>query len=437
MIGRARSACSIRVLVDVRDGEAGPLRRAMAFLFCLLAANYLIRPVRDAMGIAAGPAHLPALFLGTLAMMLVAAPVLSARLRRPGRPLLPLAARGAQLVLVGFYVAFQSLGPAGYEIAARVFFVWASVVNLLAVSVGWGTLAGCFGNEPAHRLFGLIAAGGTLGATFGSSVAGLLAARAGAASPLLAAAACLELGRLAASRLPRPNARPDLAADGGDLPRPPGQEPRRRSPYPIGLGLWTLLFTSSSAIIYMEQARIVATSLGEPSTRAAFFARVDLLVNLLGLFLQVVVAGRLLSILGAGVATALLPIVTLAGVVFLDLRPGLATLQWFQVVRRSVDYAIARPAREVFCTALARDEMLRAKGLIDTAVYRAGDAAGAWLYGILAAMPGLGPAASLAIVPIAVAWFALSLALGRAMNRRTAELASAPFHPEDLPSAPP
>ncbi|QEH35949.1 hypothetical protein OJF2_45060 [Aquisphaera giovannonii] len=424
----------LRAVADVRDGEEGPLLRGMAFLFCVLAANYLVRPVRDEMGLAAGRAHLPALFLGTLAAMLVAAPMLSARLRRPGRPLLPAAVRATQFVLVASFAAFWWILPEGHRPSARAFFVWASVANLLAVSVAWGTLAGRFGNEPAHRLFGLIAAGGTLGAVAGSSLAGLLVARVGTVAPLLAAAVVLELGLMAARSLPRADLNLGEARSGRDSQDHPAGPPRGRSPYPMGLGLWTLLFTSSSAVIYMEQARIVDLAIGDAASRAAFFARVDLYVNLLGLLLQVAVAGRVLAALGAGAATAMLPAVTLAGVVLLYLRPGLATLQWFQVVRRGVDYAIARPGREVFCTVLGRDEMLRSKGLIDTAVYRAGDAAGAWAYGALAAMPALGPAAPLAIVPLSVGWIALSLALGRAMNRRLAADRDAPSPATEAPA---
>ena len=96
-----------------------------------------------------------------------------------------------------------------------------------------------------------------------------------------------------------------------------------------------------------------------------------------------------------------LPAVTLAGAIVLAARPTLATVQWFQVVRRAVDYAIARPSREVFYTAVGRAELLGAKGLIDTAVYRAGDAAGAWAYGLLAAVPGLRPRAPRPRPPVA------------------------------------
>ena len=143
----------------------------------------------------------------------------------------------------------------------------------------------------------------------------------------------------------------------------------------MGLGLWTLLFTISSAFVYLEQARIVHAAISEPALRTAFFARIDLLVNVLGLALQVLLTGRALAFLGAGGSAAMLPLVTLAGAFLLAARPTVTTVQWFQVARRAVDYAIARPSREVFYTAVGRAELLGAKSLIDTAVYRAGDAA--------------------------------------------------------------
>ena len=88
------------------------------------------------------------------------------------------------------------------------------------------------------------------------------------------------------------------------------------------------------------------------------------------------------------------------------------------MARRAADYAIARPSREVFYTALGRAALSRSKGLIDTAVYRAGDAAGAWGYGLLAAIPGLSWAAPLGVVPLSLLWIGVSLGLGRALRRR-------------------
>jgi AAA family ATP:ADP antiporter len=413
---RRRPLDVLRAIAAVRDDEISSLSWACLFVFSLLAGNYLIRPVRDEMGIAGGPDSLPALFGGTLLSMLAVWPLLANRLgRRPGASGLAPIFRSIQVALLGFYAAFRLVPGAGQVWAARAFFVWASISNLLIVSIAWGSLAGRFTSDQAHRLFGLIAAGGTLGAIAGSSLAGLLAVKAGPIWLMLLAAGFLEAGLLAAHRLLGSPDGPGPASPPPDESDPSRDAHQRR--YMLGLGLWTLLFTTTSAIVYMEQARIVGASIDGAPARTAFFARIDWLVNVTGLILQVSLTGRILAWLGAGGSAALLPAITLGGAIVLALRPTVATVQWFQVARRAVDYAIARPSREVFYTVLGRAERTRTKGLIDTAIYRAGDAVGAWAYGLLVAIPGLSWAAPLGIVPLSIFWILVSLALGRALRR--------------------
>ncbi|MDR3618122.1 MAG: hypothetical protein P4L85_02140 [Paludisphaera borealis] len=418
--GSRRPFGVLRAIANVRDDELETLGRAGLFVFSLLAANYLIRPIRDEMGVAGGPKHLPALFAGTLAAMLLVWPLLSSWLgRRAGRSSLGPILRAQQVMLLAFFGAFQLVPAEGFAWTARLFFVWASVTNLLIVSLAWGSLAGRFTSDQARRLFGLIAAGGTLGAIAGSALAGVLGRYAGPSPLMLPAVVFLEIGlragrrTTATTRLSRPDVDPEAEAS--------SLRPQARGGlYLACLGLWTLLFTTTSAFVYLEQARIVEASIHDPAVRTALFARIDLLVNVFGLVMQVVLTAWILKKLGVGGAAAMLPAVTLVGMIALSLRPTVATVQWFQVARRAMDYAVARPSREVFYTVVPSRELMRAKGLIDTAVYRAGDAAGAWAYGLLAAAPGMSRAAPTAVVALSVVWFALSLGLGRAMKRRVA-----------------
>ena len=90
-----------------------------------------------------------------------------------------------------------------------------------------------------------------------------------------------------------------------------------------------------------------------------------------------------------------------------------------QAVFRAVKYAVARPARESLFTVVSRDEKYKAKSLIDTFVYRAGDTAGAgvdaWLTAItVATMTAL----AATVAPIAIVMGGLALYLGAARNRR-------------------
>src|SRR5262249_53167292 len=152
----------------------------------------------------------------------------------------------------------------------RAFFVWASIANLMVISIAWGALAGRFTGDQAYRLYGLVAAGGTLGAVVGSALARLLARHAGPTWVMLLAAGFFEAGLLAAGRLFLPS----NPTDAEDSARGEAESiaEGRRPLYQAGLGLWTFLFTTTSAFVYMEQARIVDASIADPSDRTAFFA---------------------------------------------------------------------------------------------------------------------------------------------------------------------
>ena len=421
--GAWRALGVLRGLADVREDEWNTLEHAGLFVFSLLAANYLIRPIRDEMGVAGGPENLPALFTGTLVSMLLAWPLLSAWLgRRGGRSSIGPILRTQQVMLLTFFSAFQLAPDEAYAWTARLFFVWASVTNLLIVSIAWGSLAGRFTSDQAHRLFGLIAAGGALGAIAGSALAGMVGRFAGPTPLMLPAVLVLEIGLRAGRRtLTTTNLSRATVPSDKETHAEPSRPNARGGFYLVCLGLWTLLFTTTSAFVYLEQARIVEASILDPAVRTAFFARIDLLVNVFGLAMQLMLTAWFLNRFGVGAAAAMLPAVTIVGMIALSLRPTVATVQWFQVARRAMDYAVARPSREVFYTVVDPSRLLRAKGLIDTAVYRAGDAAGAWAYGFLTAAPatsGAGPA--VAVVALSVVWIVLSVGLGAAMNGRIA-----------------
>src|SRR5690606_6840747 len=102
--------------------------------------------------------------------------------------------------------------------------------------------------------------------------------------------------------------------------------------------------------------------------------------------------------------------------------PTMAVLAGAQLLRRALDYAIARPAREVLFTVVRREEKYKAKNAIETLVYRGGDAVSGWLSSMLAALGvGVGGVALLA-VPVAAGWGVLCVWLGR----RQEQLAASP-----------
>jgi ATP:ADP antiporter, AAA family len=392
---------------------------ACAYHFMLLSSYYILRPLRDAMGLQGKVKSLPWLFAATLAATALCAPILAALAARlPRRRLLAVIhhALAAQLLIFFGALAARSPWP------ARVFFVWTSVFNLFAVSVFWSFMADRFTPAEATRRYGLIAVGGTLGAIVGAAITGSLVDAVGMRPLLLVAAVLLE-GALVCARLVDRRRRVGtsiVARSTAARAMPPSTSRGAtlvfirhlaRSPYLAALAAYLLLYTLTSTFAYFEQARIVSAAISDERARAALFARIDAWVNVTSLVLQVGLTATLLRRAGVARTLAILPVTTLAGFVAILVRPSLAVLIVFQVVRRAVDYACARPARELCFTVLAREDKYASKSFIDTFVYRGGDMLGA------AASGAVGGAAAWCALPVCVAWLAVALFTGARQSR--------------------
>jgi hypothetical protein len=105
---------------------------------------------------------------------------------------------------------------------------------------------------------------------------------------------------------------------------------------------------------------------------------------------------------------------------------GLSTLVAFQVVRRGVQYGIERPAREVLYTVVSAEEKYKAKSFIDTVVFRGGDAASIWAYGLVQAAAVPGAAVTAVMLLLCAGWSAVALFLARRHGAMTSVPRGAP-----------
>jgi AAA family ATP:ADP antiporter len=326
-----------------------------------------------------------------------------------------------------FAVALNWADPQETVWVGRVFFIWISVFNLFIVSVFWQLMVDIFSSEDGKRLFGFIAAGATLGAIAGSGLTASLARHMSVAFLLIGAALLLEIGVLSVRRLSRLSAK--LHAKTVD---PSGEAPIGgnvlagithpfKSSYLMNVSLFLLLFAITSTIVYFQQAGIISHSFHDRGEQTAFFATIDLAVNVLTLFVQLFLTGRIVRSLGVGPTLAFLPALTIVGFGALAVLPSVASLMTFQVLRRSGDYAIARPTREVLYTVVPREDRYKAKSFIDTVVYRAGDQIGAWSFTLLSWLGLSGKEIGLAAVILSAIWLVNGLWLGRRQDRMAAE----------------
>jgi AAA family ATP:ADP antiporter len=427
----------LKKIVAVEETEVRPMLWAALYFFLLLAAYFVIRPIRDEMGVAGGVRNLPWLFLGTLVGMLMIHPFFTALVSRlPRRLFIPLSYTFFAANLVAFWFLFLTTSEGAGIWAGRVFFVWTSVFNLFVVSIFWSLMADLFRPAQAKRLFGFVAVGGTVGAVFGSTVTAILAARVGPTNLLLVSAAILGLSMLAARKLMVTVSRSRIDDD-------PLRPPTAQIEHPVGGGVldgiravfvsgyllgivgYMLLYTVTATILYFQQAEIVDVSFTDRAARTIFFARIDLAVNILTALTQIFLTGRIVRRIGVALSLAALPLVCVLGFAALGVAPTLIAIAVFQVLRRSSNYAIARPCREMLYTVIPRSAKYKAKNFIDTFVYRFGDQVGAWSYSGLGAL-GLGAAAiSLLAVPLAAIWLVIGMWLGRTQR----EMAMKPITP--------
>lgn len=414
--------------VNARGRELSAALWAFAWFFSLLCGLYVLRPLREEMGIRGGVDKLHWLFTATFVVMVAAVPAFSALVARvPRARAIPIAYRFAVLNLLAFF-ALLHLGWAPVAVA-RALFVWISVYNLFVVSIFWSFMADLFTSDQGKRLFGFVAAGGSAGALAGPVAAGMLVGPIGVANLVLVSAALLEASTWCVGRLVR------WARQGGSSapapPAAPGQSASPtegslggsawsgiglvfRSPYLLGIAAQTLLFSLASTFLYFQQARIVAAAIPDSARRTALFAAVDLAVNVFALAAQSLATGRLLSGLGLSFGLSLVPAVSVAAFLAVAAAPTLWVMGVSQALRRGLHYAVERPAREVLYTVVGREEKYKAKSFVDTVVYRGGDAASGWAYAGLSAL-GLSLAGSaLAAIPIA----GLSLLVARWLAAR-------------------
>lgn len=464
--------------LDVQKGEVTALLWSFGYFFLVLTAYYILRPIRDEMGVVGGVKNLAWLFTGTLVGTLLLHPVYTWLVSRLPRPRFIASTYRFFIVnLVGFYLFFQFADAMQSVWVGRVFFIWVSIFNLFVVSVFWSFMTDIYHPEQSKRLFGVIAVGGTLGALLGSTITTAMVDMLGPINLLLVSALFLELAARSAGVLGRHEPQLALVAaqvaaqvanaqqaqtasevtDTGPEKNPSGnpvvgaaatvtQERATpvastpgpashdaevigggvvdgvthvlKSPYLLGIAGMMLFFTIASTFLYFQRVDIVAREFANDAIgRVQLFGAIDVATNVLTLATQLFLTGRLLRWFGLGFGLAFLPVVSLIGFGVLGAAPVLAVVVVFEVCRRAGNFAVARPSREVLYTVLSRSDKYKAKNFNDTFVYRLGDQVGSWSYTAMTLLGLTLSGLALTMVPLSLAWLLLALWLGRAYRR--------------------
>jgi AAA family ATP:ADP antiporter len=185
----------------------------------------------------------------------------------------------------------------------------------------------------------------------------------------------------------------------------------------MGICLFVILFAVSNSFVVILQADTIAQTYTDPLKRTELFSLIDLIVSSLVLFTQLFVTSNLIKWLGYRTTLMLIPVVITVGFGALVIAPILPIMITLEILRRSGEYAIAKPTREMLFSVVKREEKYKAKNFIDTAILRTGDTASSWLYTGLKAIGAAGATIPMVSVALGLAWCSVAYWLGTQYQR--------------------
>lgn len=400
----------------------------MASSFMLVMCGYfIVLPLRDEVGVAMGNKTLPFLFVMSLVLSFIAAPlctrvIVSAPNKTRGLQLLY---RGLALSICSFFILLYNFPRS--PIIEGAFFVWISLLNLISVSAVWARAADVFTSQEARRLYGVVGAGATAGQLIGSFLAGHLShistfavGNSPSLAPLLISAVLFELAGRCLSwsefievvDVPRNNDTPTFFLDSIAL--------ILRSKYMLYVSLFMVLNYFVSSVFYFEKS-LAASSLTDPSGIAQYFASIQSWSAVFILILQITATGTLVLKLGVSKALSVTPFAAglFMGLIFF--LPSPAVVMVAEICRKILTYALGRPTREILFTVMTKEEKYKSKLFIDTVVQKVGDALAAGVFSLVVPYFGFGPRMmALLCIPVCIIWGWLAVRLGQETEALTA-----------------
>lgn len=366
-----------RIAVERHEWPA--LVVSFSYFFLVLAAYYMVRPVRDQLSAAVGSTALPMFYLVTFVVTLSLTPLFGALASRfPRRQFVPAVYLFFLVCLLGFIPLFEMQDQIGAKLLGTIFFVWVSVFNLFVVAVFWSFIADIFDPQQARRLFPVIAVGGALGAIAGPLVTKGLVYEVGVSGLLVLSASLLGLCiacifSLSAWARRNPVAsEPDRDARiiGGSMIG--GVVQTLRSPFLRRVALLLLLGDAVGTVIYAMLSDYSNATFTTREERIAFASNVDLYANMLQIALQVTLTRELLMRFGPSAAIivdGLIKAVMLVGLIVF----GAGWIVVVAVITRASAYGVFKPGADSLYTMVDAETRYKAKNFIDTAVWRFGD----------------------------------------------------------------
>ncbi len=402
---------SVSFFPSIEKKEVFTLLKAFLFFFFVLASWYALRPVRNELAVQGGIYNLPWLLMGVMLAMLIINPIYSWLVSRISQNKIILYIYSFFILnLIIFLSLWSFTGEEGRIWTGRAFYIWANVYSFFVVSIFWVTMINFFDHTDSKRFFGIISAGGSLGAFFGSSVARYFS------TEICGNTSISDLGPMSLiifsifsllfaiyfSRSFKPTR---IEADSSEEIGGSSLEAIQnifKDPAIRNLGIYVVLFTMLMTTSWMISLGIVEEWSNDPCERTGLFARIEQIVTPLTLIMQVFLASYVLRKIGS------LTVLTIYGLLFAmafmaySFFPNITTVMMVVISLRIFEYGLNKPTRESIYTKLKQQDRYKSTVFIDTFLARSGDVIGGWF---VRGLVGTG------IAVLSVTWAALPFAM--------------------------
>ena len=355
-----------------------------SFLFFLVLSSwYVLRPVRNEMAVA-NVDDLPYLLAAGAIAMLLINPIYSWVVSKTNLRKIVIYCYSFLIVnLLIFLSTWKFLGIGDSVWVGRIFYVWCNVYSFFVVSIFWVVIINIFRNSKTRSFYGVIMAGGSLGAIFGSEISKRFSNSFdvyGLEFFTLSAAILLFFAMLLAMNITRSKMNEKIldknSVGGGSLDSIKNsiqsEEIRNIAAY---VWMWTCLMT----IQWITAINIIEEWSSDSQQRISFFATIEQIVSPLTLLIQLFLTNIIIRKVGIKNIMMLYGFLFLIAYLLYGFFPSIVAVAIVTVFLRVFEYGFNKPTREIIYSTLKQNDRYKSSVLIDTFVSRFGDLTGSAL----------------------------------------------------------